>query len=93
MVPFGINPVGFNNTKNRYGVHNPWNTNYYCGGATSGIAAIVSCGLTPFCIGLESIGSVRLTAGMTGMVGFKPTYGFITGLETVYKHQSPFCVV
>ncbi|KAF1744323.1 hypothetical protein MXB_1581, partial [Myxobolus squamalis] len=91
MVQLGINPIGFNTSIIRPSVRNPWNKNYYCGGATSGISAIVASGLTPFCVGLEGLGSVRLTAGMTGIVGFKSTFVCKKQIGVLHEDRSPFC--
>lgn len=57
---------------------NPWKTQHYTGGSSSGSAAAVAAGLASFAIGTDSGGSVRLPAAGCGVVGFKPTFGRIS---------------
>jgi Asp-tRNA(Asn)/Glu-tRNA(Gln) amidotransferase A subunit family amidase len=45
------------------------------GGSSSGSAAAVSAGFTPFALGTQTIGSVSRPAAYCGVVGFKPTKG------------------
>ncbi|MGX7576601.1 amidase family protein [Candidatus Vidania fulgoroideorum] len=60
------------------GVSNPWNSNIFAGGSSSGSAVSVSKGMCMFSIGSDTGGSVRLPASLNGLVGLKPTYGTIS---------------
>ncbi|MBM3892822.1 Asp-tRNA(Asn)/Glu-tRNA(Gln) amidotransferase subunit GatA [Candidatus Dependentiae bacterium] len=54
---------------------NPWDLSRSPGGSSSGSAAAVAAGLTPFALGTETGGSVRLPAAHCNLVGMYPTYG------------------
>jgi Asp-tRNA(Asn)/Glu-tRNA(Gln) amidotransferase A subunit family amidase len=56
---------------------NPNNINYTPGGSSSGSAAAVAAGLTPFAFGTQTIGSIIRPAAYCGVIGFKPSYGRI----------------
>ena len=58
---------------------NPWNDEYIPGGSSSGSAAAVAAGLCYATIDTDAIGSCRLPAACCGVVGFKATYGLISG--------------
>lgn len=57
---------------------NPCNTNYTPGGSSSGSAAAVAAGITPFAFGTQTIGSIIRPAAYCGVIGFKPSYGRIS---------------
>src|SRR3954449_12910633 len=54
---------------------NPWNPAWTPGGSSAGAAAAAAGGYGPVHIGTDIGGSVRLPAGWTGVVGFKPSFG------------------
>ncbi len=54
---------------------NPWNPAYTPGGSSGGSAAALAAGTTPLATGTDSAGSIRVPAGMCGVVGYKPPYG------------------
>src|SRR5215510_11013791 len=58
---------------------NPWNANYIPGGSSSGSAAAVASGLCYATLDTDAIGSCRLPAACCGVVGFKGSYGAISG--------------
>lgn len=62
----------FGNTKN------PWNKDYVPGGSSSGSACVVAANLAMFSTGTDTGGSIRQPANLTGVYGFKPTYGTVS---------------
>jgi aspartyl-tRNA(Asn)/glutamyl-tRNA(Gln) amidotransferase subunit A len=60
-------------------VHNPWNSAFVAGGSSGGSAAAVASGMCFASIDTDAIGSCRLPASCCGVVGFKGTYGLISG--------------
>ncbi|MBI3408811.1 MAG: amidase [Planctomycetes bacterium] len=57
---------------------NPWNTEYWAGGSSSGPGAAVAAGLVPFAIGSETSGSIITPAAYSGVSGLRPTYGRVS---------------
>jgi amidase len=54
---------------------NPWNTDHSAGGSSGGSAAAVAAGIVPAAHASDGGGSIRIPAGMCGVVGLKPTRG------------------
>jgi Asp-tRNA(Asn)/Glu-tRNA(Gln) amidotransferase A subunit family amidase len=57
---------------------NPNNLAHTPGGSSSGSAAAVAAGMTPFALGTQTLGSVLRPASFCGVVGFKPTAGLLS---------------
>jgi aspartyl-tRNA(Asn)/glutamyl-tRNA(Gln) amidotransferase subunit A len=57
---------------------NPWNTQFWAGGSSSGSGAAVAAGLVPFAIGSETSGSIITPAAFCGVSGLRPTYGRVS---------------
>ncbi len=53
--------------------NNPWNLERTSGGSSGGAAVAVAGGLSPFDIGTDLSGSVRIPAAFCGVFGLKPT--------------------
>ncbi len=53
--------------------NNPWNLERTSGGSSGGAAVAVAGGLSPFDIGTDLSGSVRIPAAFCGVFGIKPT--------------------
>lgn len=56
---------------------NPWNTDHFTAGSSSGSGAAVAAGLVPLGMGSDTSGSIRGPAAFCGVAGFKPTYGVV----------------
>jgi amidase len=53
--------------------NNPWNIERTPGGSSGGAAAALTAGMTPFEIGTDLSGSIRIPAHFCGVFGLKPT--------------------
>ncbi len=56
---------------------NPWDLSRSPGGSSGGPAVSVACGFTPFEIGTDIGGSIRMPAHFTGVCGHKPSFGIV----------------
>ncbi len=57
---------------------NPWNTQRFTAGSSSGTGAAVAAGLVLGGLGTDTGGSIRGPAALCGIVGLKPTYGLVS---------------
>ncbi|HET6935402.1 MAG TPA: amidase [Candidatus Angelobacter sp.] len=57
---------------------NPWNTEYWTCGSSSGSGAIAAAGLAGFAIGTETWGSIICPSGFCGLSGLRPTFGRVS---------------
>ena len=55
--------------------NNPYNLDLTPGGSSGGAAALIAAGATPFDIGTDTGGSIRLPSHFCGIAGLKPTTG------------------
>ncbi|WP_163851609.1 amidase [Pseudooceanicola aestuarii] len=70
---FGYSGVGHNPVFET--TRNPWNTDLTPGGSSAGSGASVAAGVTPFAIGSDGGGSVRIPSAHCGLVGVKASMG------------------
>jgi Asp-tRNA(Asn)/Glu-tRNA(Gln) amidotransferase A subunit family amidase len=54
---------------------NPWSPERICGGSSGGSGAAVAADLAAGTLGTDTAGSIRIPAGLCGLVGLKPTRG------------------
>ena len=57
---------------------NPWDSNRWTGGSSSGSGAAVAAGLSTFALGTETWGSILCPSAFCGLTGIRPTYGLVS---------------
>ncbi len=57
---------------------NPWGTDRWTGGSSSGSGAAVAAGLAAFALGTETWGSILCPSAFCGITGLRPTYGRVS---------------
>lgn len=77
MHEFGTGAIGSNPNRFNLTPRNPYNTECYAGGSSSGSAVSIAAGLCPISLGADGGGSIRIPAALCGLVGLKPTQGLL----------------
>jgi aspartyl-tRNA(Asn)/glutamyl-tRNA(Gln) amidotransferase subunit A len=75
MAEFAMGPTGHNAHLGR--CRNPWRGDAITGGSSSGSGAAVGARIVTGALGSDTGGSVRLPAGICGVVGLKPTHDLL----------------
>ena len=57
---------------------NPWNTDYWTCGSSSGSGAITSAGLANFALGSDTRGSIICPSTLCGISGMRPSFGRVS---------------
>jgi amidase/aspartyl-tRNA(Asn)/glutamyl-tRNA(Gln) amidotransferase subunit A len=70
----------------------PFRTGYNAGGSSGGASASVAAGMAAIAQGGDAGGSVRIPAALSGVVGFKPSYGTIASASrpNAFVSHTPF---
>lgn len=88
---FGCKPVGDSPLTGI--TRHPWNFDKTPGGSSAGAAASVAAGITPFALGTDGGGSVRIPAAFTGLAGIKGQFGRVpvwpTSATPTLAHVGP----
>ncbi len=76
---------------------NPWDTDRWAGGSSSGSGSAVAAGLVPFAIGSETWGSIVGPSSYCGVAGLRPTYGRVSrygamALSWTFDKLGPLCL-
>ena len=70
---FGYSGVGHNPVFEA--TRNPWNLSLTSGGSSAGSGASVAAGVSPFAIGSDGGGSIRIPSALSGLYGIKASMG------------------
>ncbi|ARQ00128.1 amidase [Pseudorhodoplanes sinuspersici] len=88
---FGCKPVGDSPLTGI--TRNPRNLNKTPGGSSAGAAASVAAGITPFALGTDGGGSIRIPCSLTGLAGIKGHFGRVpvwpTSATPTLAHVGP----
>jgi amidase len=71
---------------------NPWSLEHTPGGSSGGSAAAVAAGLVPGALGSDGLGSVRIPAAWTHLVGIKPQRGRISTMPDPESFNGLTCI-
>jgi amidase len=71
---------------------NPWSLGHTPGGSSGGTAAAVAAGLVPAGLGSDGLGSIRVPAAWTHLVGIKPQRGRVSTWPYVDAFHGLACI-
>jgi aspartyl-tRNA(Asn)/glutamyl-tRNA(Gln) amidotransferase subunit A len=88
---FGCKPVGDSPLTGI--TRHPWDLEKTPGGSSAGAAASVAAGITPFALGTDGGGSIRIPSAFTGLAGIKGHFGRVpvwpTSATPTLAHVGP----
>ncbi|MEP9355970.1 amidase family protein [Xanthobacter sp. KR7-65] len=88
---FGCKPIGDSPLTGI--TRNPWNLAMTPGGSSAGAAASVAAGVTPFALGTDGGGSIRIPCALSGLSGLKGQFGRVpvwpTSATPTLAHVGP----
>lgn len=88
---FGCKPVGDSPLTGI--TRSPWNLEKTPGGSSAGAAASVAAGITPFALGTDGGGSIRIPCAFSGLAGIKGQFGRVpvwpTSATPTLAHVGP----
>ncbi|GLK78906.1 amidase family protein [Methylopila turkensis] len=88
---FGCKPVGDSPLTGI--TRHPWDLSKTPGGSSAGAAASVAAGITPFALGTDGGGSIRIPCSLTGLAGIKGQFGRVavwpTSATPTLAHVGP----
>lgn len=88
---FGCKPVGDSPLTGI--TRHPWDRGKTPGGSSAGAAASVAAGITPFALGTDGGGSIRIPCSFTGLAGLKGNFGRVpvwpTSATPTLAHVGP----
>ncbi|MCS0503308.1 amidase family protein [Ancylobacter mangrovi] len=88
---FGCKPIGDSPLTGI--TRNPWNLDKTPGGSSAGAAASVAAGVTPFALGTDGGGSIRIPCAFSGLAGIKGQFGRVpvwpTSATPTLAHVGP----
>jgi allophanate hydrolase len=85
--------TGLVGVRSPYGTpRNPFDAAVIPGGSSSGSAVAVAAGLVPLALGTDTAGSGRVPAGLTNIVGLKPSLGLVSTAGVVPACRTLDCV-
>lgn len=88
---FGCKPIGDSPLTGI--TRNPWNLAMTPGGSSAGAAASVAAGITPFALGTDGGGSIRIPCAFSGLSGLKGQFGRVpvwpTSATPTLAHVGP----
>ncbi len=67
--------TGYTSNRLHGTTRNPWNLEKSPGGSSGGAGAALTAGMIPLATSSDGGGSVRIPAALSGLVGYKPTFG------------------
>ncbi len=76
MTELGMSPTGIN--PRRVMPANPHAEGHIAGGSSTGSGVAVATGVTPFAMGADSGGSIRIPSALCGVFGIKPSWGRVS---------------
>lgn len=88
--------TGLAGVRSPYGIPRcVFDSEYICGGSSSGSAVSVAANLVSFTVCTDTGGSTRVPAALNGVVGLKPTLGMISteGLFPACKNIDCVCII